>query len=86
MKASELLEVFEDFIYNRYTPSDEGVRLGCDCGCGGDCYDWEDWDRAHEEVYKARANLRDVLISLNISIDIPELIDVYNGGGGDNDI
>ena len=81
MKATEVLEIFENFIDYRYTPSDEGVKFGCDCGCGGDYYSRhpEDWDRAHEEVYKARKQMAELLVKLNIENDLKEL-----GGINDN--
>lgn len=74
MKASKLLEIFENYFDYRYTPSDEGVHYGCDCGCGGDFYarNPEYWDEAHEVVYKARKELFEVLGELNIEIDIDE--------------
>ena len=35
------------------------VHYGCDCGCGGDCYSWEQWsdmcsaaDEAEEKLKK----------------------------------
>ena len=74
MKASKLLEVFENYFDNRYTPSDEGIRYGCECGCGGDYYSEhpEEWDKDHEIVYKAREELFNILKEISIEIDIDE--------------
>jgi hypothetical protein len=80
MKSTEILNIFENFLDNRHTPSEEGVHYGCTCGCGGDYYSRnpECWDEAHDIVYKYRAELKDVLDKLGIEIDTPELMDGYD--------
>lgn len=80
IKSNELIDAIENFISFRHTPSDEGVHYGCTCGCGGDYYSEhpEDWDEAHDIVYKYRAELKDILDKLGIEIDTPELIDNYD--------
>lgn len=80
IKSNELIDAIENFTSYRYTPSDEGVHYGCDCGCGGDYYSRnpEDWDKAHEIVYKYRVELKDILDKLGIEIDTPELMDNYD--------
>lgn len=70
MKASELLEIFDNYLTYRYTPSDEGVRYGCECGCGGDYYSPEEWDEAHNVVYEARKAMAELLVKLNIENDL----------------
>jgi len=72
MKASEVLRIFENYFTYQYTPSDEGVNYGCECGCGGDFYSKypEEWDKAHEIVYKSRKEMEDLLNLLNIEIDV----------------
>ena len=80
IKSNELIDIIENFVTCRYTPSDEGVHRGCECGCGGDYYSRnpEAWDEDHEIVYKYRAELKEALEKLCIEIDTPELMDDYD--------
>ena len=70
IKASKLVELFDMFDAYRYTPADEGVIYGCDCGCGGDCYDNESWDEAFEMSEKTTRELREALESLGVEWDL----------------
>ena len=60
MKASELVRIVSDYIYLDHTPTEEGVRFGCDCGCGGDYYEKypDEWEKDHQEVYEVRKNMQ----------------------------
>lgn len=46
-KANRLLERAE---YLRDVYDDHGAKPGCDCGCGGDTFDWDAQDEAYEEA------------------------------------
>lgn len=51
-----------DLVEESRSPSEDGTKLGCDCGCGGDSWDYEDWEEAHndaEECHKELVRLMD---------------------------
>jgi len=49
MKLSELEKLFAHYESARWSPSRMNVKIGCDCGCGGDMYTAESW-RAEEDT------------------------------------
>ena len=57
MNLTDLIEVAEDYEQNViYSDLNMGVILGCDCGCGGDYYTVEDWQKlgeSHDISYNA---------------------------------
>lgn len=59
MTFSELLQFIHNFEEATMTPSSLGVQFGCDCGCGGDTYTKEAWDKAEEASEKAVAEAKD---------------------------
>jgi hypothetical protein len=70
MLASELLDLFEAYEEYHYTPSDESVIFGCDCGCGGNLYTSEEWDMAHKKAFEVIKALKDAFESLGIEWDL----------------
>ena len=62
MKLSELIEVIK--LADETTPSEQFVIYGCDCGCGGDFYEDDEygskyWEEAHDDIEEARKKLLD---------------------------
>ena len=56
-KVSEVLNLVHS-IYERqeevqYSPLLDGSRFGCDCGCGGDMYTEEEWNKEGELLDEA---------------------------------
>lgn len=52
MKASELYSIVSDFEhYYLHSDLNMEVHFGCDCGCGGDSYTEESWDRMCNAAY-----------------------------------
>lgn len=69
MKFSELLELIDDYTEAKWSPSRSEVRLGCDCGCGGDSYTIESWDAVEKAADKAIADIKEFCKKYNIEYD-----------------
>ena len=74
MKLSELEKMISYGLDS--TPSEISVILGCDCGCGGNYYTNEEWDKEHEDTLRARKKLKKFCKYNNIEIDIDKVKDV----------
>jgi hypothetical protein len=62
MKFKEL----EDLVYSyRNPPWAYNTKFGCDCGCGGDLFTVEEWDKEADIYYKAKEELIKLGIDLN---------------------
>lgn len=67
MKATELLEIVENYIDDCVRSDlNMDVRFGCDCGCGGDYYEdnpeaWDAMIEAHDNAEKRFVELLDEL-------------------------
>lgn len=59
MKLSELQDAMVDLEEVLNSPAMMHVHLGCDCGCGGDMIDFNDWQEIHDSACEAeeRVNL-----------------------------
>lgn len=54
MTASEVFRIARDYEYDYlYSPLNTDVKLGCDCGCGGDTYTDEEWEEMIVAYYEA---------------------------------
>ena len=60
MKFSDVLDIVRAYESALWSPSRTGVRLGCDCGCGGDSYTVESYE---EEERQAND---DILAAMNM--------------------
>ena len=54
MKYKDLYDLVEDYHYD---PRRSEVRFGCDCGCGGDYYTYEDWVAVCDAADEAKRKL-----------------------------
>jgi len=45
-----------------------GVHFGCDCGCGGDTYTSEQWDKMVKDTEDAEENLLNLLSKITLKI------------------
>ncbi len=70
MTAQELLRLASDFE-NYYLNSDvnSSVIFGCDCGCGGDLYSYEDWTQMCKLAEECYDKYKEVCEELNIEWD-----------------
>jgi hypothetical protein len=62
MTFEELEELVQTI---RYEPGYDETRFGCECGCGGDSWTEEDWDRGVEEAKEARKALKKIGITFD---------------------
>lgn len=60
-KAYGLLEKAE-WIRDSY--DDYGAIPGCDCGCGGDTFDWDAQDEAYEEARELEYEAQEIFDKL----------------------
>jgi len=52
MKFSELEELINNYCAAKYSPSRSHIKIGCDCGCGGNQYTRESWDEEEAQAQK----------------------------------
>ena len=57
LSLSDLQEICQDIEEVVWCPAASGVRLGCDCGCGGDNYTIEEWDKVHKRAEEAEERI-----------------------------
>jgi hypothetical protein len=69
MTFLELEELMYDYESAKYSPSRSEVRLGCDCGCGGDSYTAESYDREEDAADAAIQKVREFCIRYGIEYD-----------------
>lgn len=69
MKFSQLEKLFHNYDDAKYSPSRTGVYFGCDCGCGGDSYTIEKWNREEEDADKAIEKMKEFCLKYNIEWD-----------------
>lgn len=48
MKFSDIAKLVYDYENASYSPSRVSVKFGCDCGCGGDSYTTESWNKEED--------------------------------------
>ena len=70
MKASYILDIFEEYQYSKDALPDDSVIFGCDCGCGGGSYDFEEWIELHDNFKKCKNSLKNVLEEIGIEWDL----------------
>ena len=51
-------------------PSRNEVKFGCDCGCGGDLYTYEEWTQILESIDESVAFIEEFCEKNDIEIDI----------------
>lgn len=56
MRFEHLKKLVEDYYS---APSLSSVIFGCDCGCGGDWYNYEDWEYYENASEAAKKELQD---------------------------
>jgi len=59
MKFSELEVLVSNYNTALWSPTRMNVKLGCDCGCGGDRYTKETWDEAEAQAEKDIDTMRE---------------------------
>lgn len=70
MKASELYSIVSDFEhYYLHSDLNMEVHFGCDCGCGGDSYTEESWDRMCNAADEAGIEFENVCETLGVDWD-----------------
>jgi hypothetical protein len=69
MKFSEIKQLFDDYDSALYSDAFNETRYGCDCGCGGDSYDSEDWDEMVEKADAAIEAMKKWCADNNIEYD-----------------
>jgi len=65
----EKITRIKDLLYEQQCLDiNEGVRFGCDCGCGGDYYldHPEEWDRMVERDYEIDEEIQGLLEELEL--------------------
>ena len=62
MTFEELVNYVSD-VQTMYSTS--SIRLGCDCGCGGDFYEAEDLNAIDEDGEYAKAELKKLGVTFN---------------------
>ena len=62
MTFEDLKDYVNDINEMNYVSS---IRLGCDCGCGGDRYTAKDLDRIDEYGEAAKAELKKLGVTFN---------------------
>lgn len=62
MTFYELLCIISDYESDQ---SNVGARLGCECGCGGDAYDYESWDDMCQRGEEAKTKLKNLGITFD---------------------
>lgn len=71
MKASELYNIVTDYDQLvRYSDLRRWAIFGCDCGCGGDSYDYESWAQMCDDYDKALADFNALCNTLGIENDL----------------
>lgn len=69
IKASEVLILLGEA--DEPTPSELDVKYGCDCGCGGNCYNrYEDYLEEENRYLAARLSARKLCEKLGIEYDL----------------
>jgi len=59
MKFSELEVLINNYYPAKYSPSRSHIKIGCDCGCGGDYYTKESWDAEEAQAQKDIDTMRE---------------------------
>lgn len=70
MRVSEFVSAYQDYEYNcLHSDLNMSVRLGCDCGCGGDSYTNESWQAMIETYDESEAEFKKVCSQLGLEWD-----------------
>lgn len=70
MKATELYSIMQDFeSYYLHSDLNMEVRFGCECGCGGDSYTYEQWVRMCKYADEARNEFERICEELGVEWD-----------------
>lgn len=69
MKFSDLKYMFSNYEQALWSPTRSAIRLGCDCGCGGDSYTQETWDAEEEQARISIGIMKAWCIAHNIEWD-----------------
>ena len=73
MKASEMLNIVLDYDQLvRHSDLRFSVIFGCECGCGGDSYDYESWAQMCDDYDKALAKFNELCNTLGIENDLEQ--------------
>ena len=69
MLLTELDYLFNAYQDAKYSPSRLDIHIGCDCGCGGENWTVETWDKQEAEAQVAIDNLKEFCKLYNIEWD-----------------
>jgi hypothetical protein len=72
-KASDLLRAALGYDSAMWAPNYSEVHFGCDCGCGGDGYDPEEWDELCNGADQDVADFYKLCKSSDIEWDLIEV-------------
>ena len=57
MTISDVVVIADLYREISYHPINTEVRFGCDCGCGGDAYTDDEWDKESDGLAKMEKEL-----------------------------
>ena len=69
MKVSELRDFISKLDDLLYSPLNSGMILGCDCGCGGNNYSPEEYDKELEDYSKLLKEVKAFCKENNLELD-----------------
>lgn len=69
MKLTDLVTLVNEYEQATWSPSRMEVRLGCECGCGGDSYTSESYEEEEQEAERAINRIKHFCIKYNIDYD-----------------
>lgn len=55
-------------IYDRW--DDYGAIPGCDCGCGGDSFDWDGQSKAYDEASEMNAKIDELYQEIKEIVEV----------------
>ena len=69
MKFTDILTLVKDYEQALWAPKYMSVRLGCDCGCGGDSYTPEQYDKENADADAAMLKVKEFCTTYGILFD-----------------
>ena len=68
MTINDVVEIANLYAEISYHPINSEVRFGCDCGCGGDSYTEDEWDKESADLVEMKKELDVVCDKFNIEL------------------
>jgi hypothetical protein len=73
VNASELISAAYDYEQALWAPGRMSVTLGCNCGCGGDSYTPEQYEKENKEAQEAVDRFKSICQHYKIEWDLGDL-------------